>query len=81
MDRIIKFLIKLSDKERNYLKTVIFPKIASLELKTLRVKQLKAKEQLFVVRYGKIRIVFKKENQKGKIVLIGLRKDVYEKLH
>jgi len=80
MDKLIKFLHKLSEKDKLHLMKEIFPKIQILDLEGLQVKQLETKVPQFTIKYKKIRIIFKKEDNKGKIVLIGLRKDVYKKL-
>lgn len=79
MDSITKFLLLLKKSEADYLKNIIFPKIASLDLDDLDVKKMQG-YPFWRVRYGRIRVIFAKENGKGIIVKVGFRKDIYQKL-
>lgn len=77
MDKIQKFLHKLTKKERG-LFTAIFGDVATLRLAGYDIKQLKGYAGLFRLRKGKIRIVFAKINGKGVVLNIAFRKDIYK---
>ncbi|MBU0578166.1 hypothetical protein KKF04_05315 [Patescibacteria group bacterium] len=80
MDEITKFLLKLHKKERQYLQSIIFPKIRDLKLKGLSIKKISG-FSLWRIRHGKIRIIFAKINGKGVLVRIGFRGgDIYKNL-
>lgn len=78
MNKIEKFLQKLSKKERQKLLDLIV-KIIALDLKDLDVKKMKKFDDLFRIREGKIRIVFKKEKGRGILVNIDYRGRVYKR--
>ncbi|MDD2693341.1 MAG: hypothetical protein PHY14_00235 [Candidatus Gracilibacteria bacterium] len=79
MDKITKFLLKLSLSERIILLEIL-EQISNLHLDNLDVKKLAGETDLFRVRKGKIRIIFRKVGQKGMIVNIDYRGDVYKDL-
>ena len=76
MDKISKFLGKLSKKELATI-LIILSDIRALNLEQYDVKALKGKDRLFRLRKGKIRIIFKKQDSKGILVKIAFRKDAY----
>ncbi|MBU2524783.1 hypothetical protein KKG71_06350 [Patescibacteria group bacterium] len=75
MDKIQKFLKKLTKKDRDYLINNVFPRIVNLELSNLDVKKLKDLDNLYRVRHKNIRIVFSK-GKAGNIAYISFRKDI-----
>jgi mRNA-degrading endonuclease RelE of RelBE toxin-antitoxin system len=77
MDKITKFLLKLSLKERNFI-LEIMNKILSLDLNWLDIKKLQWEDNLFRIRKGKIRIVFKIEWKNWKIIDINYRDTIYK---
>lgn len=76
MDKISKFLKMLSGKERAVCLTIL-EKIVRGDFDGLDVKKLRGEKNLYRVRTGNIRIIFRKPHRE--IVSIGLRKDVYKK--
>lgn len=80
MDRISKFLFKLSKKQRTYILVDILPKIKNLQLRGLDVKPLKNYKNYYRVRHGKVRIVFYRDDKKkmGIVSNVAFRKDVYK---
>ena len=79
MDKIQKFLHKLSKKERAILFS-IFADIQVLTLGGYDVKPLQGHQGLFRLRKGQIRIVFAKLKSAGVIVNVAFRKDIYRDL-
>lgn len=79
MDKINKFLIKLNKKEKAvFLK--IFADIRSLNLSNYDIKALQGITDVFRLRKGDIRIIFVKNKNKGIILDIAYRKDIYKNL-
>ncbi len=78
MDKIHKFFNKLNKKDRA-LFAKIFLSVQSLNLGGYDIKPLRGMHGVFRLRRGSIRVVFKKYNEKGIILNIGFRKDVYKK--
>lgn len=76
MDKIEKFLLKLTRKERGVLSGILSD-IRVLRLEHYDMKPLKGQKKLFRIRKGKIRIIFAKGRETGILVNIGYRKDVY----
>lgn len=76
MDRILKFLKKLTSNEREkigfLMENILFGKMTGL-----KVKKLVGLKDLYRVREGKIRIVFRKEQNGNVIVNVDYRKDIY----
>jgi len=79
MDSITKFLLKLSILERNIILELI-QKILILDLENLDVKKMIWKDNLFRLRKGKIRIIFKKEDNKWVLLDINYRDKIYKKI-
>lgn len=79
MDKIQKFLLQLSKKERGILARILND-IRSLKIREYDVKALKSHKNLFRLRKGKIRIIFAKTDTIGVIINIGFRKDIYKNL-
>jgi len=75
MDKISKALDKLSAKENRVIKNILL-KIKNDFLAGLDLKKLKNKDDIFRVRKGKIRIIFKmKKNKQISILAIERRSD------
>lgn len=72
MDKIVKALKKLSLKERKIIKDIL-AKIDSNSLSGLDLKKLKNNNDVFRVRKGKIRIIFKQEGR-GKFSILTVEK-------
>ncbi len=79
MDKITKFLQKLQKKDLEIF-LLLLEKIKNLELDWLDVKKLQGEKYLYRVRKGKIRIIFKKIDDKSTIINIDYRNKVYKKL-
>lgn len=79
MDKIAKFLLKLSKKDRDHLVNELFPKISILALKELRAEKMRGFDY-WKVRYRKLRIIFCNIDGKGIILSIGYRGEVYKKI-
>jgi len=62
MDKISKALQKLSVFERNVVKTLL-NKIKNSSLRGIDIKKLKGHENIFRARKGKIRIIYKIDNE------------------
>ena len=78
MNNIDKFLLKISDFERNILLQLI-EKILILNLKNIDIKKLNWNKNLFRIRKWKIRIIFKKQNNSWVILDINYRNKIYKK--
>lgn len=63
MNKIEKFLSKLSVEERNKIKAVL-GKIRRLDFKNLDLKKLKGEIDLYRVRVGSVRIIYIIDNKK-----------------
>ena len=75
MDKISKALDKLSAKEREVIKNILL-KIRDNFFTGLDLKKLKNKDNIFRVRKGKIRIIFKmKKGEQISILTIERRSD------
>ena len=72
MDKIEKFLKKLSPDERGIALRII-EKVLSRDIRGLDIKKLKGEHNLFRVRKGNIRIVFFQGNSIVRIIFIGRR--------
>ena len=79
MDSITKFLLKLSILERNIILELI-KKILILDLNNLDIKKMIWKDNLFRVRKWKIRIIFKKSENKWVLLDINYRDKIYKKI-
>lgn len=58
MDRIEKALVKLTPKERTWVRQILRRLIAG-DTKGLNIKKLKGREDIFRVRKGTIRIIYR----------------------
>ncbi|MCP4523015.1 MAG: hypothetical protein GY828_02235 [Candidatus Gracilibacteria bacterium] len=76
MDNITKFLLRLSQKERNIVLEII-KKILSGDHNGLDIKKLQGKKYLYRVRKGKIRIIYSNENGNYNIHDINFRNSIY----
>ncbi len=80
MDKINKALKSLSNKEREIVKDILL-KIKSFSWSDLDLKKLKGNDEIFRVRKGKIRIIFRKnKNEEICILTVERRSDkTYQK--
>ncbi len=79
MDKIEKALKKLSEKERAWVK-IILRQLQTDEVSGLRIKKLKIREDVFRVRKGRIRVIYRKDSV-GKIFILTIdrrREDTYK---
>lgn len=74
MDRINKFLKKLSPKEREIVDIVV-SKILAHDFYGLNIKKLKGKDGEFRVRKGSVRIIFIIDNSDTRIISIERKSD------
>ena len=75
MEKIIKFMKSLTEKERDK-KKIELEKLKKGEFKDLNIKKLKGYENIFRLKKGQIRIVYKKEeNSKIELIFIVRRTD------
>lgn len=74
MDRISKFLRKLSQKERVVARAIL-SKILARDLEGLDVKKLKGKNNEFRARKGDIRIIFLMSGDLIKVISIERKSD------
>lgn len=77
MDKIQKFLLRLTKKERVVLSKILLD-IRKLNIDNYDVKPLKVYKDLFRLRKGSIRIIFAKGDSIGIVINIGYRKDIYK---
>jgi len=68
MDRIEKALAKLNEKERKRLKSVLV-RILAGRLGGLDVKKLKGRDDIFRVRKGDLRVMYRMDKRKGISIL------------
>ena len=78
MDKIEKALKRFSQKERDIIKSILI-KIKKNDLKSLDIKKLKKKNNIFRVRKGKIRIIYCKQNNWINILTIERRNEAIYK--
>ena len=74
MDKIEKALLKLSEKERAWVKGILF-QIQSKNQAGLDIKKLKGRHDIFRVRKGDIRILYQIKNGKTFILAIERRNE------
>ncbi len=79
MDKIQKFLLKLSWKQRAEI-LAILEKILSGNTAWLDLRKLEWNHYLFRIRKGKIRIVFSSESGGNKIINLDYRDSIYNNL-
>jgi len=73
MDKIQKALEKLTLKEKKKVKEILI-KLKNQQLKGLDIKKLKGREDIFRVRKGQIRIVYKTDSKGSIFILTSERK-------
>ena len=73
-DKIKKLLAKLTPKERELVKLLIL-RLSLEDLAGLDIKMLKGHSNLFRVRKGRIRIVYRKSNKEFRIIRIDRRNE------
>ncbi len=78
MDRIKKFLLKLTKKERGVIKAIL-EDVLTLNLQNYDVKPLKGHKGIFRLRRGGVRVIFAKEKTTGIIIDVDYRKNIYKK--
>lgn len=78
MDKILKFLMKVDGKQRDELLVLIDRVVCGDD--GLKAKKLSGFEDLYRVRFGKIRIVYRKTSDENVIIGIGFRGGVYKDL-
>lgn len=78
MDKIEKALEKFNEKERTRVKTIL-RQLQTGEVSGLRIKKLRIREDVFRVRKGRIRVIYRKDSV-GKIFILIIdrrREDTY----
>jgi len=78
MDKITKFLLKLSAIDLENI-LIILEKIKKLELESIDIKKIVWEKDLYRIRKGKIRIIFKKLETSWIIIDINYRDKIYKK--
>jgi len=74
VDKITKLLQKLSDKERQKVKTVL-TKLLAGETSSLDIKKLKDRSDIFRVRIGDLRIIYRTDSKEKIVVLTIARRN------
>ncbi len=74
MDKISKALQKLNPKERNQIRIILI-KLRAGNLKGLDLKKLRGREDIFRIRTGNIRIIYRPYNKQVNILAIERRND------
>ena len=74
MDKIEKALAKLSPKEREQTKT-IFKELQAKRFKNLDIKKLKGRDDIFRVRRGSLRIIYRVHGGSISILVIERRSE------
>lgn len=74
MDKIEKALKKLAEKEKRFVKEILV-NIQKENLKSLDMKKLKGRDDVFRIRKGKTRIVFRKSKESTSILSIERKTD------
>ena len=72
MDKIEKVLKKLMPAERKRIKEIL-TKLKNHELKNLDLKKLKGRDDIFRIRKGQLRIIYRID-QKGNIFILAIEK-------
>lgn len=72
MDKVSKLLKKLTKKERQHLQAAL-DKLLSGDTVSLDIKKLKGVENIYRVRIGNLRIIFRKESGDIRVLDIGRR--------
>mgnify|MGYP000462868740 CR=1 FL=1 len=74
MDKVSKFLKRLSKQERQKLETVIKDVLIG-NIQNIEVKKLSGYKNIFRVRVGDIRIVFENKDGSIKLIFVGRKKE------
>ena len=74
MDKIDKELKKLSSKERKKIKSALL-KLYKNETKALNIKKLKSRGDIFRLRIGGMRVIYRSSNNKIFILAISRRNE------
>ena len=74
MDKIDKAIARLSEKERAWLKDIL-RQLSKNDLKGLDVKRLKGRDDIFRVRKGDLRIIYRMQSVKIFILAIERRNE------
>ncbi len=74
VDRIQKALNKFSEKERELVKDLLY-KIKNNKLDNVDIKKLKGRDDIYRVRKGKIRIIFRIHTEETYLLAIERRSD------
>lgn len=74
MDKIEKALAKLSEKERKKIKQVL-TKLFAAEIKGLDIKKLKDRNDIFRLRVGDLRIIYRVLRDKISVLAISRRNE------
>ncbi|MEK7542234.1 MAG: type II toxin-antitoxin system RelE/ParE family toxin [Patescibacteria group bacterium] len=73
MDKIEKAFRKLSEKERRIVKEILL-KLEKGDVSSLDAKKLKTRGDIFRVRKGDIRIIYRKGNAKQEIFILAIER-------
>jgi mRNA-degrading endonuclease RelE of RelBE toxin-antitoxin system len=74
MDRIEKALAKLTEKEQVWTKELLF-KLSSGRIQGLDIKKLKGRDDIFRIRKGDIRVIYRRTNDNIFILSIERRNE------
>jgi len=74
IDKIKKALKKLTEKERKTMKSILI-KIQNGKIQDLDVKKLRGRDDIFRVRKGRVRVVFRKSDESIAILSVERRSD------
>jgi len=74
MDKIEKALNRLNDKERRWVKRIL-KQLSAGDYKDLDIRKLKAREDVFRIRKGNIRIIYQVRNSDIYILAIERRSE------
>lgn len=74
IDKIKKALKKLMEKERKTMKSILI-KIQNGKIQDLDVKKLRGRDDIFRVRKGRVRVVFRKSDESIAILSVERRSD------
>lgn len=72
MDKIAKALKKLSPKERELIKEILV-KLKNKQLENLDCKKLKGRNDIFRIRKGQLRIIYR-QDLKGNIFILAIER-------
>lgn len=72
MDKIAKALKKLTLKERELIKEIL-AKLKNKQIENLDCKKLKGRDDIFRIRKGQLRIIYR-QDQKGNIFILAVER-------